>query len=109
MESTQRTIAFLRRDHVEPYHVGRLGGELRIAALAPGFAPGEIDFLGSQEAPDLLHIDIAECRGQERSRPAGITLGLWLIQQRQNALVRFRRVFWLGAPVTRFVKTVKRE
>jgi hypothetical protein len=41
-----------------------------------GFAPGEIDLLGSQEAPNILHIDIAGCRGQERSRPADITWAL---------------------------------
>src|ERR1019366_3363980 len=87
----------LRRGHVEPNYVGRLGGELRIAALAPGFAPSEVDLLGTQEAPDILHIDIAERCGQERSRPAGIALGLRLIQQRQNAFARFRRVFWLFA------------
>ena len=70
----------LGRSHVEPDHVGRLGGELRIVALAPGFAPSEVDLLGTQEAPDILHIDIAERRSQQRSRPAGIALRLRLVQ-----------------------------
>ena len=65
----------LRRGHVEPDHIGGLGGELRIVALAPGFAPGEVDLLGAQKAPDILHIDVAERCGQQRSRPAGIALG----------------------------------
>src|ERR1700675_2670468 len=42
----------LRRSHVEPDHVSRLGSELRIVALAPGFAPGKVDFLGTQKAPN---------------------------------------------------------
>ena len=32
----------LGRRHVEPDHVGRLGDELGIVALAPGFAPGKV-------------------------------------------------------------------
>ena len=52
----------LRRRHVEPDHVGGLGDELRIVALAPGFAPGQVDLLGAQEAPDILHVDVAERR-----------------------------------------------
>ena len=61
----------LGRRHIEPDHVGGLGGELRIVALAPGFAPGEVDLLGAQEAPEILHIDVAERRSQQRPRPAG--------------------------------------
>ena len=50
----------LGRCHVEPDHIGGLGDELRIAALAPGFASGEVDLLGAKEAPDILHIDVAK-------------------------------------------------
>jgi hypothetical protein len=42
----------LRRRHVEPNHIGGLGDELGIVALAPGFATREIDLLPAQEAPD---------------------------------------------------------
>jgi hypothetical protein len=34
-------------------------------------------------------------------------LGFRLIQQRQNAFAGFRRVFWLGASVARFIETAK--
>ena len=97
----------LRRGHVETDHVGGLGGELWIAALAPGFAPSQVDLLGTQKPPDILHIDVAERCGQQRSRPAGIALGLRLVQQRQNAFARFRRVFRLSTSVARFVQTAK--
>ena len=98
----------LGRRHVEPDHIGGLGDELGIVALAPGFAPGEVDLLRAQEAPDILDIDIAERCSQQRSRPARITLGWGLIQQRQDALVsRLGRVLRLSAPLARFVETRK--
>jgi hypothetical protein len=43
----------LRRRHVKLDHIGRLGDERRVGALAPGFAPGEVNLLGPQEAPHL--------------------------------------------------------
>jgi hypothetical protein len=95
----------LGRRHVQADHVGGLGGELRFVALAPGFAPGEVDLLGAQEAPDILDIDIAEPRGQQRSGPAGVALGRPLVQQRQDPFTRLRRVLRLGAPLTRLVET----
>jgi hypothetical protein len=95
----------LGRRHVQTDHVGGLGGELRIVALAPGFAPGEVDLLGAQEAPDILDIDIAEPRGQQRSGPAGIALGRRLVQKRQDPFTRLRRVLRLGAPLPRLVET----
>ena len=78
----------LGRRHVEPDHVGGLGDELGIVALAPGFAPGEVDLLRAQEAPDILDIDVAERGRQQRPRPAGIARRRRLIQQRQDALAR---------------------
>jgi hypothetical protein len=39
----------LGRRHVERDHVGSLGDELGIVALAPGFAPGKVDLLRTQE------------------------------------------------------------
>ena len=64
----------LGRRHVEPDHIGGLGDELGIVALAPGLAPGEVDLLRAQETPDILHIDIAERGRQQRPRPARIAL-----------------------------------
>ncbi len=64
------TIAF--SGGAMPDHVGSLGNELGIVALAPGFAPGEVDLLRAQEPPDILDIDIAESRSQQWPRPAGI-------------------------------------
>src|SRR5258707_2250479 len=81
----------LGRRHVEPDYVGGLGYERGILALAPRFASGEVDLLGTQEAPDILDIDIAERRGQERPRPAAISLRRPLIQQHQNAPPCLRR------------------
>jgi hypothetical protein len=79
----------LRRRHVEPDHVGSLGDEL---GVAPGFAPGEVDLLLAQEAPDLLLMHVAKRFGDQRSRPTRKTLGRRLIQQRQNAPASLRPV-----------------
>src|ERR1700694_3899189 len=48
------------RLHVKADHRSRLGREIGIVAFAPALAPGEIDLVGAQEAPDILHIDVAE-------------------------------------------------
>jgi hypothetical protein len=32
----------------------------------------------TQEAPDILNINVAQCLGQQRTRPAGIALRRWL-------------------------------
>ena len=97
----------LGRRHIEPDHVGGLGYELGIVALTPKFAPGEVDLLRAQQAPDMLDIDIAERGRQQRPCPAGIALGRRLIQQRQDALVRLCRVLRLSAPLARFVEARK--
>jgi len=91
--------------HVKPDHVGSLGDELGIVALAPGFAPGKVDLPRTQEAPDMLDIDITQCGSQQRPGPAGIAVGRPLIQQRQDAFVRLRRILRLGAPIARLVET----
>src|SRR5260370_7182917 len=95
----------LGRRHVEPDYVGGLGYERGILALAPRFASGEVDLLGTQEAADILDIDIAERRGQERPRPTAISLRRRLIQQHQNAPAGLRRVLRLGTSVTSLVET----
>src|SRR5258708_15583406 len=95
----------LGRRHVEPDYVGGLGYERGILALAPGFASGEVDLLGAQEAPDILDIDIAERRGQERPRPAAISLRRRLIPQHHNAPAHLRPVLQRGTSVIRLVET----
>src|SRR6516165_814492 len=42
----------------------------------------------TQEAPNILDINVFQRLRQQRAGPAGITRGWWLIQKRQNALVR---------------------
>src|SRR5260370_33594977 len=93
----------LGRRHVEPDYVGGLGYERGILALAPRFASGEVDLLGTQEAPDILDIDIAERRGQAPPRPTAISLRRRLIQHHQNAPAGPRRVLRLGPYVTRLL------
>ena len=53
----------VRRGDVEADDIGRLGRKRRILALAPGFASRKIDLLRTQEAPDMLYVDIAESLG----------------------------------------------
>ena len=76
----------LGRRHVEPDHIGGLGGELGIVALAPGFAPGRDR--SSVRAGSARHTARRRrpALRDQRSRPARIALGRRLIQQRQNAL-----------------------
>jgi diadenosine tetraphosphatase ApaH/serine/threonine PP2A family protein phosphatase len=42
----------------------------------------------AQEAPDIRNINVAQCLGQQGTRPAAIALRRRLIQKRQNPLVR---------------------
>jgi hypothetical protein len=64
----------LGRRQVEADDVRGLGGKLRIVALTPGFAGGEVDLVGPQEAPYVLHAHITQRRGDQRRRPAGTAL-----------------------------------
>ncbi len=87
----------LGRRHIEADHVRGLGHERWIIALAPGFAPGEIDLVLPQHAPDVLLMHIAEVLGDQRCSPAGITFGHRLVQHREDAPVSLRRID-LGLP-----------
>ena len=58
------------RIEVEADDVGGLGGELGVARETPGFAPGEVDPLRPQKAPDVLVADVAEFLGEQRRGPA---------------------------------------
>ena len=87
----------LRRRHVEPDHVGGLGDELGIVALAPGLAPGEVDLLGAQEAPDILHVDVAQRGCNQRPGPARKPGRRRALQNRQDAASRLGRCIWAQA------------
>jgi len=66
----------------------------------------------AQEAPDILNINVAQCLGQQRTRPPGIALRRRLLQKRQNALVRGLAVDRLLAcpePILQPAKAVLRK
>ena len=73
----------LGRREVEPDDGGGLGGELGVARQAPGLAPGEVDPLGAQKAPDVLVADVAEFCGEQRRGPTGEARGRRPVEQRQ--------------------------
>jgi hypothetical protein len=75
----------LGRRYVEPDDFGGLGGKLGVVALAPRFASIEIDLLGAQKAPDLLHVHVAQFGGNQRSRPARESGRRRTFQDSQNA------------------------
>src|ERR1700730_5248248 len=62
------------RIDIKADHIGGFRHELGVVALAPGFAGDKIDLVLAQEAPDILNINVAQCLGQQRTRPAGIAL-----------------------------------
>ena len=76
------------RIDIKADHIGGFRRELGVVALAPGFAGGKVDIVLAQEAPDILNVNVAQCLGQQRTRPPGIALRRRLLQKRQNALVR---------------------
>ena len=80
------------RIEVEPDDVGGLGGELGVARQALGLAPGEVDPLRAQEAPDMLVADVAEFLGERRRGRAGEARGRRPVEQRQDAPIGVRAV-----------------
>jgi len=93
------------RGEVEPDDLGRLGGERGVLARAPRLAARQVDLLGPQEAPDILHVDIAERFGDQRTAPPREACRGRAVENRQNALVGLGRIFGLRAPVTGLVET----
>ena len=81
-----------RRVNIETHNIGSFRRELRVIALAPGLAGGQIDIVFAQEAPNILNVNIPQRLGQQRTRPSGIALRWRLIQKRQNAPVGRRTV-----------------
>ena len=88
----------------EADHRSRLGREIGIVAFAPALAPGEIDLVGAQEAPDILHIDVAEGFGDQRPIPARVARGNGPVEYGQEALVGRVRIFGLIASIAGFVE-----
>ena len=60
------------RIDIEADHIGGFRHELGVVALAPGFAGDKVDIVLAQEAPDILNVNVAQCLGQQRTRPPGI-------------------------------------
>ena len=49
-----------RRIDIKADHIGGFRHELRVVALAPGLAGGKVDIVLTQEAPDILKINVAQ-------------------------------------------------
>jgi hypothetical protein len=75
------------RREVQADDVGGFGDQLGVAREAPGLAPGEVDPLRAQEAPDVLIADVAQRSGEQRCAPADEARGRWLVEQPQNAAI----------------------
>ena len=85
------------------HNIGSLAGEFGIIALAPALACRQIDFVRVQDAPDLLHIDVAKRCGDQRAGPAGEPGRRCQIEYTQNPPRRVGRLLGRFAPVTRLV------
>ena len=66
---------------IEADHIGGFRYELRVIALAPGFAGDKVDIVLAQDAPDILNINVAQCLCQQRARPPGIAPRWRFIQE----------------------------
>ena len=88
----------LGRCQVEPDHIGGLGDELGIVALAPGLAPGEVDLLPAQEAPGPAARARRPVRLQSRATiPARESGRRRTFQDSQNASSRPVSLVYFGA------------
>jgi hypothetical protein len=96
-----------RRIDIKADHIGSFRRERGVVALAPGFAGGKVDIVLTQEAPDILNINVAQCLGQQRTRPAAIALRRWFIQKRQYPFVRRLAVDRLLAPTRTILQPTK--
>src|SRR5262249_25244592 len=92
------------RFKIKPDTLRRLGCEGRVVALAPGLAGRKVDLLCTQEAPDILHIDVAQFGCDQRTAPAAVSGRHRSVEYRQNALVGLHPVFGFGAAVAGLVQ-----
>ena len=83
---TENNRVFGRR-HIKTDHIGGLCRKIRIVALAPAFAPGQINLLFTQRPPNVLHIDVAQRPRDQWPVPARKPLGRRLVENFANALV----------------------
>jgi hypothetical protein len=95
----------LGRRHIETNHLGSLGGELRIVALAPTLARGQIDFLRPEHAPDLLHVDIPEHVGNQRSGPSAVAIRRPKVEHAENAPGGCVAILGRGTAIAGFIET----
>ena len=72
---------------IEADHIGGLCRKIRVIALAPAFASGQIDLLLVQGSPNILHINVAQSPRNQWPVPAGKPLGRRLVENLANALV----------------------
>src|SRR5258705_12147306 len=87
-----------RRIDIKADHIGSFRRKRGVVALAPGFAGGKVDIVLTQEAPDILNINVAQRLGQQRTRPAAIALTRWVISNREYPLARRLAVDLLLSP-----------
>lgn len=97
----QRAIGWIE---VQPDDLGRLGGERGIFADAPRFAPGKVDLVGAQEAPDILLVHVSQGAGDQRPRPAPMAGRRRAIEHGENAPVRLGSVGRRGASLASLIK-----
>ena len=105
MFSLQEANIHLRRRHVETDDLGGFRHEVRIGALAPGFAARQVDLLGAQKPPDILFVDVDQFPRDQLPGPIRIARRGRLIQQRQYPSPGVRAVFRLRTPLTGLVQT----
>lgn len=92
------------RCQVEPDDLGGLGRELGVVADAPGFAPGKVDLVCAQKAPDILDMHVAERPGDQRPGPVDVAARRRRIEQRQNAAAVRRAILGLRPAIAGFRK-----
>jgi hypothetical protein len=71
----------VRRIEIEPDDLGRLGGKVRIVALAPVLTGRKVDLLGAQETPDMLYVDVTQFRRDPANRAAGHAIRHVLVER----------------------------
>ncbi len=94
----------LRRRQIEPADLGGLGGKIGIIAFAPRLARQKIDLGSAQEAPDILHIDVTQCRRDQGTSPPRVPRRNRPIQHGQDALIRLGRVFRFRSAMAGLIK-----
>src|SRR6266853_3531883 len=82
----------LGRGDVEANNIGGFGRKVWVVALTPGLASREVNLVAAQEPPDILDVNIAQRRGQQRAGPACKPFWWRFVQQPQDPLVGGLRI-----------------